>query len=607
MIALRAGVALLLCAAGVRAGDAAWNPADLWNWHTPRDPRISPDGRRVVYLDEWNDRATDTVCANLVLVTVDGKQSRRLTDGAWRDRSPRWSPDGSRIAWISGRGGIHLIAVDSAQESVIDAAPLAIAWSADGQSIAFTSRLAAPAASAWAPPEILPWIAPSSHPGTTLFTVPASGGKTRAVSGVDFDAAGEPAWMRDGKSIAIASSSGQIYEIRLDDGRARSLTSGTDRNQDPLPSPDGSKIAWMSTGSALRSYSVRRLHVMNADGRREKMLAGTLDRDPVDPHWSSDSRTIYFLADDGGSTSVYASRNDSTVRQVTHGGERLQGFTLADNGRAVAVRTNADAAELVSFPADMPPPTATVLAAPMASLLAARENRRHGGNPRPLGRQIDSGVDRPPAAFRQRAQVSAAARYRRRSAPYVRARILARRADLRRARLGGAAGQPARHAGLRRGVRPSAAHPLSRRRCRRSARRGGFPRRQRRHRPRTHRGARWLAGRLAARSQRSLRGRGGAPADRRFRAGRPARRPMDGRVPMGRARPVRQTLASLFRIELEDDHARVLASAGDPQAEEFYQALEERKVKASLVRIPDWSKPSAQVLELETTLKWLSQ
>jgi len=386
-----------VCAAGAWAA-GPWTPDDLWNWRTPSDPRISPDGRRVVYLEGWNDRGTDAACANLWLVSLAEKQPHRLTDGPWRDRSPRWSPDGTRIAWISGRGGIHVLAPDSGTEAAIEAAPLALAWSRDGQSIAFTAQVTPHSdPPAWAPAAILPWMLPRSHAYTALFVAPAAGGAAHAVTGPDFDAAGEPSWLRDGKSIAISAADGQIDSVRVADGTAQRLTGDSNRNESPVVSPDGSKIAWMATDSALRSYSIRKLYVMNADGSRVKPLAGTLDRDPVNPQWSSDSRTVYFLADDSGATHVFASRNDSTVRQVTQGVERLRGFSLADNGRAVAVRSTGQAIELVAFTADMPPPGPVVLAAPMANLLAERETAAAEEIRVPSdGRSIQGWVIKPP-------------------------------------------------------------------------------------------------------------------------------------------------------------------------------------------------------------------
>jgi acylaminoacyl-peptidase len=112
---------------------------------------------------------------------------------------------------------------------------------------------------------------------------------------------------------------------------------------------------------------------MNADGARPRELAGALDRDPEFPQWSSDSRTVYFLADDHGVTRVYGARNNGTVREVPRPAERLRGFSLADNGRAVSIRSSArDGGDVVSFTVDVESQPVT-LASPNARLLAERE------------------------------------------------------------------------------------------------------------------------------------------------------------------------------------------------------------------------------------------
>jgi acylaminoacyl-peptidase len=98
-----------------------------------------------------------------------------------------------------------------------------------------------------------------------------------------------------------------------------------------------------------------------------------LDRDATAPQWSSESRTVYFIADDRGSTHVYAARNDGTVRQVTTKPERLTGFSLADNGRAASVRWSAtEGGDVVSFTVDVATQPVT-LAEPNGKLLADRE------------------------------------------------------------------------------------------------------------------------------------------------------------------------------------------------------------------------------------------
>jgi acylaminoacyl-peptidase len=112
---------------------------------------------------------------------------------------------------------------------------------------------------------------------------------------------------------------------------------------------------------------------MNVDGSRAKVLSGSLDRDAAHPQWSSESRTVYFIADDRGATHVYAARNDGTVRQVTSATERLRGFSLADNGRAVSIRSAADAVDDVfTFTVDIVTQPVTV-AEPNRQLLAGRD------------------------------------------------------------------------------------------------------------------------------------------------------------------------------------------------------------------------------------------
>ncbi len=604
-------LALLLYTAG--ACGQAWSPDDLWNWHTPRDPRISPDGRRAVYLEEWNDRAADATCSNLWLVSLGDKQPRRLTEGAWQDRSPRWSPDGSRIAWISGRGGIHVLALDSGKEGAIEAAPLAFAWSRDGQWIAFTARVAPRLdPPAWAPAAILQWVVPQSRTHTALFVVPAAGGPAQAITGPDFDAVGDPAWGREG--VVIAASDGQIYSVPVTGHGVRRLTSDSNRNENPVVSPDVTKIAWTATESGLHSYSVRKLYVMNADGSRVKPVAGALDRDPENPQWSSDSRTIYFIADDSGSTHVYASRNDSTVRQVTQGVERLRGFSLADNGRAVTVRSTGRAVEavrsaelpveVVSFPVDTPPPTAVVLAAPMTKLMADRETAAAEEIHVPsAGKSIQGWVIKP-------ARFDASRKYpllldiaddpRRMFGPdfSLRAQIFAARGwVVLRVNPRGTPGYGEEFGRLLSTRYPGDDSDDLLAAVEFVVARGGID--EKRIAASGGLLAAWILGHsnrfAAVVARRPI-------VDFALMAERAA--PWMGALPWDNPdRYVKHSpiyFAGNWKIP-----TLVLAGTPDAQADEFYAALQLRKVHSVMVRAPDWRKPSARVLEVETTLAWL--
>jgi dipeptidyl aminopeptidase/acylaminoacyl peptidase len=170
--------------------------------------------------------------------------------------------------------------------------------------------------------------------------VDVKGGAARALS-AGAEVRGAPSWTPDGQRIVIARPEG-VDAISVADGSVRTLVKTPARYRAALVSPDGEKIAYLAAGARPQSYAINRLYVMNADGSRGRLLAGQLDRDVSDPQWSSDSRTVYFVAEDRGFSHVYAARNEGTARQVTKGAERFRGLSLADDGRAATVRSTAN-------------------------------------------------------------------------------------------------------------------------------------------------------------------------------------------------------------------------------------------------------------------------
>jgi acylaminoacyl-peptidase len=387
---LRSALCLLFFAAHCTHAGQPFTPADWWNWRDIGAPRINSEGTAVVYVESWNLRESDRACASLWTVATAGGAPRRLTDGPWRDSLPAWSPDGGRVAYVSDRDGtpqIWVRSMDSGTDERItrlESAPLTVAWSPDGRWLAFTARVAeAPPAASWAPAAILPLLKRTA-PRVQLFAVPAAGGAVRGFPLGDLGIYGEPAWMPDGQSILLSAAAppdaahalegGEIYAVRVGTGERRQLTHHPGPDEAPVPSPDGSRIAWIARDAKARSYVISKLYVANADGSRVKVLAGALDRDVRAVQWSNDSRTVYFLADDRGATHVYAARSDGSVRQTTKAAERLRGFSLADNGRAVTVRETPSApGELTAYMVDLPAAPLKQLAAANTALLTERE------------------------------------------------------------------------------------------------------------------------------------------------------------------------------------------------------------------------------------------
>jgi len=347
----------------------------IWDIRSVSDPQITKDAKSVIYVLGWSDKMTDQRWTNLWIVSGDGKDERPLTTGAYKDSSPRLSPDGTRLAYLSNRSGktqIHVRWLDSSQEAQItesQQAPSNIVWSPDGKWIGYEARVPGkpdwnpkmpekPAGAKWADPPIivtkLRWRENGVgliRPGySQIFAIPATGGTPKQVSSGDYNHNGTFAWSGDGKWIYASTNripdaeysleGGDIYAYSVDDGSVKQLTTRKGPDSDPVPSPGGKKIAYIGHDWKFQSYTVNHLYVMDADGKNTKNLTASLDRDVRGPHWSWDGKTLYFLVDDRGNTQLYSADPESgEVKAVTSGVQQLGEFSLANNLMAATVRT----------------------------------------------------------------------------------------------------------------------------------------------------------------------------------------------------------------------------------------------------------------------------
>src|SRR5579864_2577283 len=123
--------------------------SDIFNLQFASDPQISPDGKRIVYARAFADIMSDKRLSNLWVVDFDGLDNRALTNGNFGDESPRWSPDGTRIAFVSDHDGtpqLYIRWMDTGQTAKLTSlehGPTNLAWSPDGKRIAFVSFVAA--------------------------------------------------------------------------------------------------------------------------------------------------------------------------------------------------------------------------------------------------------------------------------------------------------------------------------------------------------------------------------------------------------------------------------------------------------------------------------
>jgi len=230
-------VALILgFAPSLRAQDTSHKltAMDEFQIQTATDPEISPDGKKIVYVRRFADAATDKRYSNLWIINSDGTDHRPLTTGDRNDSSPRWSPDGTRIAYLSdadGKQQIYIRWTDTGQTARItnlEDSPDAIAWSPDGKMLSFSALVpgkgphfadlpSPPAGAKWAdPPKAYDRLvyrfngAGYLKPGfMQVFVVSTDGGAPRQVSNGNFPNGGNEwgptraDWTPDDKYLII--------------------------------------------------------------------------------------------------------------------------------------------------------------------------------------------------------------------------------------------------------------------------------------------------------------------------------------------------------------------------------------------------------------------
>ena len=364
------------------AGDGAGRltASDIFALQTASDPQISPDGKHIVYARAFADIMSDKRLSNLWMIGFDGSDDRAITTGNFSDESPRWSPDGTRTAFVSDRDGkpqLYVRWMDSGQMAKLtnlESGVSNISWSPDGKSVAFVSLVpaeklkvagmpVAPEGAKWAdPPQVYDRLTYRFNgrgylkPGfTQLFIVASDGGAPRQLTTGDFPHTGSifggtaPVWTPDSKALLISANlrpdfeydplNTEVYEISVADGAVKQLTHRQGPDNEPEVSPDGTQIAYTGFDDRHQGHQTTHLYLMDRDGGHSHILTPQLDRDVQHPRWAPDGKGIYVLYDEEGDTKLAYVTLDGSVKpiaaHIASGGSSYSGgasFSQARNG-----------------------------------------------------------------------------------------------------------------------------------------------------------------------------------------------------------------------------------------------------------------------------------
>jgi dipeptidyl aminopeptidase/acylaminoacyl peptidase len=355
-------------------------PEDVYALTSVGDPRLSPDGRRVAYVVSRIDEEASAYRTAIWMATLDGSEEpRQFTSGERNDGSPRWSPDGRWLAFVSNRDGddekkakgqLYVLPANGGEprrltdgkESVES-----IVWSPDSSRIAFTRRVRDEAYEEEDDRKRAPrrftrvffkldsvgWVGDRRK---HVFVVGLDGGDERQLTDGDCENDG-PAWSPNGSRIVFSSMRGDrwdvefneaLYELEVDaEGvEPQRLTQPDENASSPSFSPDGARIAYiyfLEDGTFPHNGQIA---VMGADGSDRRILTSSLDRQcapfPLarEPVWNGDR--ITFGVEDGGNVHVYTVAADgSSEPELLVGGEQSTGiYDLVDEALVYTASTH---------------------------------------------------------------------------------------------------------------------------------------------------------------------------------------------------------------------------------------------------------------------------
>ena len=378
---------LILLALALASPLAAQRPVeakDLLRIREVSDPQLSPDGAWVAYTVSTSDTVADKGDADVWMSSWDGKRSVRLTNSKAKESSPRWSPDGRYLAFLSSRedsrevGQVWLLDRTGGEAQRVTDLPGGVsdfAWSPDGTRLALIAsdptpeQLAAGQDSSKKHPR--PIVIDRyrfkydevGYIGTErdhLYLFTLADRKATLLTPGKYDEAA-PSWSPDGRSIAFLSrrrpeydrtDNWDVYVVAAQPGsEPRQLTTYEGADGDPEWgsravgwSPDGKLIAYVQGGKPeLLYYGGHKLAVVPVDGGPARVLTASLDRNILSPVFSRDGASVLFLLEDDRVTHLArVPTAGGSVERVVEGRRTLEDLSLGRDGRIAVTSSTPD-------------------------------------------------------------------------------------------------------------------------------------------------------------------------------------------------------------------------------------------------------------------------
>lgn len=366
-------------------------PELLWQFGRLGSSEVSPDKKTVVYTVTYYDLKENKGNADIYTIPVEGGKAKKLTDTKASEFNVTWRPDGKKIAFLSAEGGsvqLYEMNPDGSDKKKISDLKEGISnfkYAKAMNHVLYTQDVKngkevkeiypdLPKADARIIDDLMyrHWNEWDDFKVSHVFFAPYKDGSIAGtpkdiMAGEPFDAplmphggAEQLTFSPDGNTIAYTSkketgkayavsTNSDIYLYDIKSGQTKNISEGMmGYDTEPVYSPDGKKIAWLSMETPGFESDRNRVFVYDFDTNKKEEITAGSEQSAHGLRWSNDGKKIYFTSTLKGTEQIFiADVKDKTVKQFSNGQFNYNGFEIAGQNFIVNKTSMSQPAELV--------------------------------------------------------------------------------------------------------------------------------------------------------------------------------------------------------------------------------------------------------------------